>query len=207
MSHCLSTVLNFIGRPSLSDHVRKFLLVTPQGGHDLRMPSEIHREFFQLDETFLLAQNKELVETNIVRKFGRNDAFVYQNEVRFIADGERIQKKKQITAREYLEALEQRDPARKQVRKIRQCFIYERQYFMVDTFVTIEGKPSILRIESNSNSESTAIPPFLRVLREITADGAYESKTMAMHNYEMPMSDRKAISEKLKESGGHKEAR
>jgi hypothetical protein len=59
------------------------------------------------------------VETNIVRKFGRNDAFVYQNEVRFIADGERIQKKKQITAREYLEALEQRDPARKQVRKIR----------------------------------------------------------------------------------------
>ena len=54
-----------------------------------------------------------------MRKFGRNDAFVYQNEVRFITDGERIQKKKQITAREYLEALEQRDPARKQVRKIR----------------------------------------------------------------------------------------
>lgn len=55
MHHCISTVLNFIGRPSLSAHVHKFLLVTPQGGHDLRMPSEIHREFFQLDETFLLA--------------------------------------------------------------------------------------------------------------------------------------------------------
>lgn len=34
------------------------------------------------------------METNIVRKFGRNDAFVYQNEVRFMLDGERIQKKK-----------------------------------------------------------------------------------------------------------------
>jgi hypothetical protein len=73
------------------------------------MPSEIHREFFQLDETFLQPINKQLVDTNLVRKFGRNDAFVYQNEVRFMNDGERIQKKKQITAREYLESLDQRD--------------------------------------------------------------------------------------------------
>lgn len=63
---------------------------------------------------------------------------------------------------------------------------------MVDTFVTIEGKPSILRIESNSNS-GKIIPPFLRVLREITDEEVYESKLMAHHDYQMPLSDRKAI--------------
>jgi hypothetical protein len=62
---------------------------------------------------------------------------------------------------------------------------------MVDTFVTIEGKPSILRIESNSNSGKTDIPPFLRVLREITNEEVYDSKLMAKHDYQMPLLDRK----------------
>ena len=48
---------------------------------------------------------------------------------------------------------------------------------MVDTFATIEGKPSILRIESNTSSDNgqALIPPFLRVLREITDDEMYDS--------------------------------
>jgi len=83
-------VLNFIGRPSLSSNVRKFLLVTPQGGHDLKMPTHIRREFFQIDETFLMTTNSQLVDMNIVRKIGKNDAFVYQNEVRFTHSGEKI---------------------------------------------------------------------------------------------------------------------
>lgn len=73
------------------------------------MPTNIRREFFQIDETFLVTSNQQLVDSNIVRKVGKNDAYVYQNEVKFIYDGEKIQKKKQITAREYLEAMEQRD--------------------------------------------------------------------------------------------------
>ena len=87
------------------------------------------------------------------------------------------------------------------MRKIRQCFIYERQYFMVETFVTIEGKPSILRIEADDEnlSPSGIIPPFLRVLREITNEDAYETKSIALKNYEMPVHDRKAIAEKLQE--------
>jgi hypothetical protein len=44
-------------------------------------------------------------------------------------------------------------------------------------------------------------------LREITEDEMYDSKTMALHNYEMPMHDRKHIQEKLKTTEKHKEAR
>lgn len=78
---------------------------------------------------------------------------------------------------------------------------------MVDTFVTIEGKPSILRIESNSNSGKAAIPPFLRVLREITDEEVYDSKIMAIHDYQMPLSDRKAIQERLKDPAKNTENR
>lgn len=84
---------------------------------------------------------------NVVRKIGKNDSFIYSNELRFVQNGEQIQKKKQITAREYIELLELKDPSRKQIRKIRQCFIYESQYFMVECFTNVDGTPSILRIE------------------------------------------------------------
>jgi hypothetical protein len=72
---------------------------------------------------------------------------------------------------------------------------------MVETYVTVEGKPSVLRIESDDADESPSgsIPPFLRVLREITNEDAYETKSIALKTYEMPVHDRKAIAEKVQE--------
>ena len=57
--------------------------------------------------------------TNMVRKIGKNDSFIYSNEIRYYQNSEKIQKKKQITAREYIELLESKDTAKHQVRKIR----------------------------------------------------------------------------------------
>ena len=62
----------------------------------------------------------------MVRKIGKNDSFIYSVEIKYVQNGERIQRKKQITAREYIELLETKDPSKKQIRKIRQCFIFER---------------------------------------------------------------------------------
>jgi hypothetical protein len=62
---------------------------------------------------------------------------------------ERIVKKRQITAREFIELLEQKDPGKKVIKKLRQCFIYDQQYFMVDTFLNVKGFPfSIMRIQT-----------------------------------------------------------
>jgi len=46
-----------------------------------------------LDENFLLTGNP-LIETNVVRKIGKNDSFIYSNEIRFIQNNELIVKKK-----------------------------------------------------------------------------------------------------------------
>jgi hypothetical protein len=52
---------------------------------------------------------------------------------------EKILKKRQITAREYIELLEMRDTSKRQLRKIRQCFIYMSQYFMLESFGNVDG--------------------------------------------------------------------
>ena len=137
------------------------------------MPKSIKKEFFQLDETYLQAMSDE--GTSVVRKIGKNDSFIYSHEIRYLQNGEKIQKKKQITAREYIQLLENQDPNKKKVRKIRQCFIFERQYFMVETFTNVDGSPSILRIETTGEGEKLKIPPFLEILREVTNDPFYNT--------------------------------
>ena len=109
----MSTVLNFIGLPSPSAYVKKFLLITDMGNHDIYVPKNIKREFFQLDETFLLTNSNTPYNINLLRMIGKNDAFIYSNEVSFVQNNERIQKKKQITGREYIELLENRDTSKK----------------------------------------------------------------------------------------------
>jgi CYTH domain-containing protein len=62
---------------------------------------------------------------NVVRKIGKNDSYIYSHETKFLYNNERIQKKRQITAREYIELLDQKQPNKKHIKKLRQCFIYE----------------------------------------------------------------------------------
>ena len=75
-------------------------------------------EFFQIEEVFLLAQG-DLIE-NFVRKTGKNDSFTYSHEMRTYQSGERIEKRRQISAREYIELIEQsRCPNKKALKKVR----------------------------------------------------------------------------------------
>lgn len=83
--------------------------------------------------------------------------------------------------------------------KTRQCFIYERQYFMLETFLNLEHNPSILRVESTTEGSKTKLPPFIKILREVTNDNGYETWCMAANNYAMPESDVLAIQQSLLE--------
>jgi hypothetical protein len=58
-----------------------------------------------LEETFLTFTSEEQVD-NVARKVGKNDSFIYSHETKFLYNNEKITKKRQITAREYIELLE-----------------------------------------------------------------------------------------------------
>ena len=61
-------------------------------------------EYFQIEEIFLVAKEEG---ENFLRKTGKNDSFTYSHEMRSYQAGERIEKRRQISAREYIELLEQ----------------------------------------------------------------------------------------------------
>jgi len=81
---------------------------------------------------------------------------------------------------------------------------------MVESFANIDGCPSILRIETtgyDSLNTSIMMPPFLKVLREVTDDLSYETKKMSETGYKMPMEDKEEMIEILNEIAISKEAK
>jgi hypothetical protein len=64
---------------------------------------------------------------------------------------------------------------------------------MVESFCNVDGIPSLLRIETTKEEKEIKIPPFVKVLKEVTEDNSYASSVMAKHNYKMPENDKKLI--------------
>ncbi len=64
---------------------------------------------------------------------------------------------------------------------------------MVDTFCNVDGSPSLLRIETTKQEKEIKIPPFVKVLKEVTEDTTYSSRSMAKSTWKMPEADKKEI--------------
>ena len=123
IDYVLKKVLSFIGMPYPSSLTRKYLIIEDKPTPEFKLPQGVKVETFQLEEVFITTA---IGQANILRKIGKNDAFTYSQEMRFEIKGEKIQKKRQIGARDYIEMSENTDPNRNTIKKLRQCFIYER---------------------------------------------------------------------------------
>lgn len=88
-----------------------------------------------------------------------------------------LSKKRQLTSREYGSMLLNRDPRRHKLRKTRRCFIWENQYFQLDTY----NKPCpkvcenlmILETYTTNTDKKMPLPPFLTIEKEITGNKQY----------------------------------
>ena len=161
------------------------------GMFDVNTPQDMKKEVFQEEITFL-ASTKGNTEA-FVQKYGKNDSYVYKHEVRVYESSERIVKKRQISAREYIEMLDQAAPGFIKLQLFRQMFIYEHQNLVVDTYVNVDHQVSLLRIETSKQQSELRIPSFLKILREVTEDNNYASSSIARKGWKMNVEDKKQI--------------
>jgi hypothetical protein len=105
VDRCVETVCRYIGLATPTSFYKKFLLKA-KGSIEIMAPKKenIKFEYFQIEEVFLVASG-EVVE-NFLRKTGKNDSNTYSHEMRTYTAGQRIEKKRQISAREYIELQE-----------------------------------------------------------------------------------------------------
>lgn len=77
---------------------------------------------------------------------------------------------------------------------------------MVETFVSADSQPSLLRIETSKGLDTLLIPSFCKILKEVTQDDNYASSTIAKIGWKMPEEDKKLIQAALNQIAIEKQA-
>lgn len=110
-----------------------------------------------------------------VRKRGADGDFIYiKTEKIKITEMKRIEKESRISEAEYLESIK----GEKVLYKNRYLIIYGEKCFELDMFPFWSDK-ALLEIELKSETESFAIPPFLKVFKEVTQDKTYRNSVLS----------------------------
>lgn len=110
-----------------------------------------------------------------VRKRGLDGDYIYiRTEKRKISELIRTEIENYITESEYQTAIKNR----KVLYKTRWLYIYKNQYFEIDVFPFWQNK-ALLEIELTAEDDPYELPPFIKVIKEVTEDNYYKNKQIA----------------------------
>lgn len=180
------TVLNLLGIPQTTIFNCKYLIY-PYKKSSIHVPYEE----FEVEEYFLTTNPNQ--QAKLIKK-GTMSAFTYTLETKDFTEDQVITRRRQITAREFLHYYQDKlDHSKVMLVKKRMSFMYRNQHFIIDTFKNIDGKPSLLRIETEVKSEDIEKPVFLKYFREVTDEEEYSTYNMADKSYKLPEKDAEAL--------------
>lgn len=94
--------------------------------------------------------------------------------------GQRLLKKKNISAAEYIQGKSQIKKGTKTLKSKRVCIIDDGVYVIVDYFPEIDGAPMLGIIQVRRGNQSTIdLPKFVKVHREVTDQPEYSPEIMS----------------------------
>lgn len=145
------------------------------------IPDYIKSQKILVEETFLESNIGEVLR---VQKRGHSDSYNYLFTSEKIREDETTETTSQIISpRDYMNYLEKRDQTRTTVKRILQCFIQDDNYMILDTFLSIKFKGSILRVDTKKKLEEISFPDFIEVIRNVNDDPGYSTHKLAKINW------------------------
>ena len=97
-----------------------------------------------------------------------------------LSDTEQIETERQVTNALYESLLQQADPYRNTIHKLRQSFIWKGQYFELDTYFGPLSGLVILETKGIADVENVNFPPFIVVKEEVTGNYQYYNFNLAL---------------------------
>ena len=135
-------------------------------------------EAISLEQTYLVPKEKGSEERVRARRWLGSGSY-YHTVKRPSPDGGRVEIERLITVSEYRRLLERADASRQPIVKTRYCFVWNNQYFEADAFHGRHEGLFLLEREKTDINDSTDLPPFLRVIRDVTDDPAFKNSALA----------------------------
>ncbi|MBR3178725.1 MAG: AAA family ATPase [Clostridia bacterium] len=173
LKRLMREIITALGEPEPLEIERKFLIHYP----DLKWLEE-QKNCRKVDiiQTYLQSNSEEEIR---VRQRGQRGHYVYfQTIKRAVSETTRVEIEQRLTKEEYLRLLMNADTTRRQIRKTRYCLMYQNQYFEIDIFPFWKDQ-AICEIELADEQAQIALPPEMKVIREVTNDPAYRNAALA----------------------------
>lgn len=138
---------------------------------------------FDIEQVYLLTKNPEN-ELRVRRRSQDGNHSYYETLKRPHSSGARYETERMITKAEYEMAVKNfRDPDYGIVRKRRTCFVYNNQYFELDTFLhghLIDDEPDgILELECTDMNKEVDIPCWINVNEDVTGNEMFSNRHIA----------------------------
>lgn len=68
---------------------------------------------------------------------------------------------------------------------LRTSFIYQKNYFRLETLTNVKGCPTFLHAESHDIDNNVTLPPFLNIVKDVSRDEEYKTRRVAMKDYQL----------------------
>jgi len=174
------TIQHFLGHRAGQSFYRKFLLKKSDSrvlrtSIPIDLADKMSFEESQVYETFIkFASNEGKVLESSIEKKGQNRAFTYTHKILLERNGQKMQKKRSISASEYIELSQNRIDSLHQIFAQRLCTIDENFYMIFDFYPEIEDQPLICIIQIDEEEHRKQgnlrmkLPSYLNIDRDIT---------------------------------------
>jgi CYTH domain-containing protein/predicted ATPase len=173
LERLMREVTGFLGLPEPFEIERKFLIEYPNLD-ELNKIKTCRR--VPITQAYLNTPE----EGNFrIRKRGEGDFAVYIKTVKIkISDIKRIEIENYISKEEYLNYISQKENISGIISKDRYCIAYNSTYYELDVYPFWQDKATI-EIELLAEDESFSFPPFVKLIREVSAESEYRNFALA----------------------------
>lgn len=150
-------------------------------------------------ETFIDYKTHEGdVISSSVEKKGAKNHFTYTHKVNLIVNKQKVVKKRNISAAEYIQFMSNIKKGTQTIRVKRMCLIDNAIYIMVDYYPEIDGQPMLGIVQVRKGiQESVQLPKYVKVYREVTDEKQYMPEIMCKETYYMDEKDKKGTNTHL----------
>ena len=173
INRVLTEISHVLGIPQPIEIERKYL-VEKIG----EIPNSNTSEIYQTYLTPINGQERRL------RMRGENGHNVYFLTTKIhITSDRRYELERQIDENQYRELLNEANPEKSTIHKLRSCFLWKDQYFELDEFIEPRLDHLLLEIEDAEDTSSIQFPPFLRIIEDVTEKPEYYNSNIAVNRY------------------------
>jgi len=151
---------------------------------DDALPDDVDFAEWHLEHIFL--KTRDGSESRVTRK-SQPGLTTYHHRVQgALVDGEQAVHERTLSLREFRALAKNADPARASIRKTRRAFLWDNEYYLLDTFVAPKSAAGTQTLFVESEKRDAAPPPFLRLVEDVTTTKWFSShdddygRTMAL---------------------------